>query len=102
MLITDAKITEQKFYTYSDANGDGVVDNTDRDLIRQAIVEMDVISEDNFDAADAYTADGKDAITIMDLVIALQRIDGVIYDVGESVYSQPSDVYYEVICTCFL
>lgn len=101
MLITDAKITEQKFYTYSDANGDGVVDNTDRDLIRQAIVEMDVISEDNFDAADAYTADGKDAITIMDLVIALQRIDGVIYDVGESVYSQPSDVYYEVFVRAF-
>ena len=101
MLVTDAKITEQKFYTYSDANGDGVVDNVDRDLIRQAIVEMDVISEDNFDAADAYTADGKDAITIMDLVIALQRIDGVIYDVGESVYSQPSDVYYEVFVRAF-
>lgn len=102
MLKADALITEQDFYTYSDANGDGVVDTTDRDLIRQTLVKKDVIAPENFNAANAYTADEKDAITMMDLAIALQRIDGIIYDVGnEDIYSQPSDVYYEVFVRAF-
>lgn len=101
MVKPDAKIVTQQFYTYGDANGDGVVDEADRALVRQAMVGKDVISSENFDAAKCYQADGKDKLALMDLVILQQRLSGIIYSVGESVYSQPSEVYYEVFVRAF-